>query len=176
VADIKVRYPTANADSVEIACTLTSLASSASLVAGREATAVDNTTNLDVDHIITGNIRVGASNMTANTVAELWLILPSKTSGGTPTWPDVFDGTDSAETVTNRNALLSHGILLGSVVFAGTDANVNYPIGPASVAAACGGSMPPRYTPFIVHNGGQALSATASDHWLHYTRIQAQTV
>jgi hypothetical protein len=145
-------------------------------VAGREATAVDNTTNLDVDHIITGNIKVGGSNMTANTVAELWLILPSKTASGTPTWPDVFDGTDSDETATSRNALLSHAILLGSVVFAGTDANVNYPIGPASVAAACGGSMPPRYTLFLVHNGAQALSSTASDHWLHYTRIQAQTV
>lgn len=176
MADIKSKYPTSNADSVALTMTLTSLATSTTLVAGVEATAVDNTTNLDLDHIITGNIKVGASNMTANTVWELWLIVPTKTASGTPTWPDVFDGTDSAETVASRNILLGCAVLLASGSFAGTDANVNYPIGPSSVAQAYGGMMPPRYTLFFVHNGAQALSATASDHWVHYTRVQAQTV
>ena len=77
--------------------TLASLATSSTLVAGRESTSVSNTTNLYLDYGIAGLITVGTTP-TVNTIIEVWAY---GSLNDTPTYPDVFDGTDSAETVTS---------------------------------------------------------------------------
>jgi hypothetical protein len=56
---------------------------------------VDNTTELAFDFYVSGKITVGTTP-TINTEIRLYLV---GSYDGT-TWPDVFDGTPSAETVT----------------------------------------------------------------------------
>lgn len=138
---------------------LASLASSSGLTAGAESGAVSNTTTLAVDYLVAGKLKVGASNMTANTTAEVWVYAEIE---DTPTYPDVFDGTDSAETVTNRNVLFAACRLAAVVTFAGTDANVTYPVAPFSLAQLFGGNVPRNWGLFVVHNGGQALASSGS--------------
>ncbi len=138
---------------------LNSLASSASLVAGAESTAIDNTTTLAPDYLIGGTIKVGASNMTANTTCEVWVAGEHE---DTPTYPDVFDGTDSAETVTSRNVLYAGAMLAHVITFDGTDANRVYPVKQFSVASLFGGNVPRHFVLFTVHNGGNALAASGS--------------
>ena len=57
--DIKTKYPASSADTTALTITLASLATSSTLVAGRESTAVDNSSNVDEDHLVSGQITVG---------------------------------------------------------------------------------------------------------------------
>ena len=176
MADIKLKFPTSNADSIALTGTMASLATSSTLVAGRAFAAVDNTTNLDVDHIVHGAFRTGGSAGTANTTIEIWAIVPTSIASGTPTWPDTFGGTNAAVTITSRGMLYGYGRLIGQVWIDATTASRTYSFGGFSVAAAFGGVMVPRWQPFVVHNFGQALSSTEGDHQLNYRRVQFQTV
>lgn len=161
--DIKAGW---GADSA-LTITLASLASSAGLTAGRESAAYDNSTAKDPDVLISGKISVGTTP-TANTSIEVWVVAPIE---DTPTWPDVFDGTDSDETVTNREVLLSCGRLGAVISVVATTSNVAYPIAPFSVAQLFGGNMPARFVLFVVHNTGAALNSTGSNHEI---RVQPQ--
>ena len=64
MATQKIGY---NADAA-LTFTLASLASSASLVAGRESTAVDNGTTLAVDYLVSGKITTGTSPTANKTI------------------------------------------------------------------------------------------------------------
>lgn len=175
MADFKVKYPTgANADTTAITCTLTSLASSATLVAGQASAAVDNRTTNDIDHLISGKIRMGAVAPTVNTYIEVWAAAPYKIASGTATFPDVLDGTDSAKTFTSLNVKNSSMRLIWSTLVDAT-ANRDYFIPPTSLRNAFG-EMPAMYQLFVTNGSGQALSATGTDHVLHYERVQNQSV
>src|SRR5258708_23131593 len=78
--------------------TLASLASSSTWLAGRESTAVDNSSAKHLDYLLAGNVRVG----TTPTVGEIRVYVVAMIDD--TVWPDVFDGTDSAETVTSAGA------------------------------------------------------------------------
>jgi len=138
---------------------INSLASDVALKAGAESAEIDNTSTLAVDYLIGGFIKVGASNMTANTTCEIWLV---SRINDAPAWPDVFDGTDSAETVTSRNVLFSGAVLAAVVTFDGTDANRVYPVRQFGVASRFDGNVPQKFALFVVHNGGQALASSGS--------------
>lgn len=175
MADTKIKYPASNADTTAITIALASLASSSSLLAGREGTAVVNTTNLDLDHLIGGFITVGTVP-TVNTRIEVWVAAPITIASGTPTWPDVLDGTDSAETITSDGVKFGSLLLLASLTVDSTTSDRAYPMAPTSVAERFGGWLPPAYTVFVTHNTGVNLHATAGNHLLHYHRIQTQSV
>src|SRR5262245_54425580 len=96
-------YPSSSA----LTITLTSLATSSTLVAGRESTEVDNSSNKYLDAGISGRVTVGTTP-TAATRIEIW-IFPKMSDSA---YPDVFDGTDSAETLTSRAAAVAAGRLL----------------------------------------------------------------
>lgn len=170
-ADIKTKYPSTSSAAVTI--TLASLASDANLLAGRESSAIDNTTNLDLDHLISGNIRLGTTPIVSKSI-EVWAFASMKTASGTPTYPDVMDGTDSNETVTSANVKTGY---LRQVATMQTDATTgrDFPFGPVSIASLFGG-MPKFYGIFVVHSSGVALDATGGSHFIEYERIQAQTV
>lgn len=172
--DLKVKYPASNADTTALTIGLASLASDTNLLAGRESTAVDNTTNVDLDHLLSGVIRVGTTP-TVNTTIEIWVYAAAKIASGTPTYPDVLDGTDSNETITSRNVLFSSCILAKTITVDSTS-DRDYFIAPISIAALFGGALPPQWGVFIVHNTAAALNSTAGNHYLHYHRIQAQSV
>jgi hypothetical protein len=81
---------------------LANLGSSATFVAGRESTQIDNTSNKYIDDMVSGKVSVGTTP-TANTMIVVY-VWGADTSLAT-TAIDVLDGTDSAETLTNVGIL-----------------------------------------------------------------------
>ena len=157
-ADRKIAY----AADAAFTITLASLAASATWVAGQEATSVSNGTNKYLDYEITGKITTG----TTPTAGEMRLY-GIKPINDTPTWPDVFDGTNSAETITNTNIRDS----LGSPLWSGTNSTANdigYPIISALTLAQLWGFVPDNFTVFFTHSTVAALNATAGNHEINY--------
>lgn len=144
--------------SASIACTLASLGSSATWVAGRSSAEVDNTTTLGMDRVVSAKITVGTSP-TTGTQIEMWLI-PKLDDGN---YPDVFDGTDKAVTVTSRGVLTSYGILLGLISLDAGTSNVAYFL-KSTVSAKHGIAPPKKFQLFFTHNTGVNLNATGGNH------------
>ena len=162
MADIKLAQPASSA----VTITLTSLASDPNLLAGRESTAIDNSTNLYLDYLLAGQIRNGASTATVNKEIRVYVAgLLNDT-----TWPDVLDGTDSAETITSAN-VRDASMRLAAIMTVDTTADRYYYFAPISVAALFGGQLPKKFVVFVVHNIGVALSATAGDHIISITPV-----
>jgi hypothetical protein len=163
VADLnKLAYGSSSALTV----TLGGLASSSTWLAGRESAAVDNTANLHLDYLLAGKIRVGTTP-TASTEIRIYVVALMEDA----TWPDVFDGTDSAETVT------SAGVGSGFLKFAAvmlcdaTTSDRDYFFGPVSVASLFGGVCPKKFVVFVTHNTGVNLNATDGNHAIHVTPV-----
>lgn len=175
MADIKSKYPATNADTAAITCTLASLPTSSSLLVGKEATAIDNTTNLDVDHILSGKITTGTSP-TVSTKIEVWAFAFTTSASGTPTWPQSATGSDATLTLNSDNAKFSGWLKLVASMTVDATSNRAYEFGGVSVAMLFGGVMPPKYSLFVTHSTAVNLNATAGNHSLNYERIQAQTV
>lgn len=154
MADIKQAYGTAS----DATITLASLASDTNLLAGRESSAIDNTTTLGLDYLVSGKVTAGTSPTAARQI-EVWAV----GSWDGTTWPDVFDGTESAETITSSDIKNATCRLL-SVMATGSTSNVTYHFGPVSVASAFGGVVPPKFVVFVVHNTGVNLNSTAGNH------------
>lgn len=172
MVDIRTKYPATS--TVALTISLASLANdSTNFLAGRESSAVDNTANADLDHLLSGVIRAGATAPTSGNRIEVWVYAPISVASGTPTYPDVFDGTDSAETATSRNVLFS-ALRLAHTIIVDAVADRNYFIPPTSIAALFGGQLPTHWGVFVINASGQALNA--SGHELSYLRVQAQTV
>jgi hypothetical protein len=134
---------------------LASLASSASLTAGAESNAVDNTTNLYLDYEVSVVAKANTSAPTAGGYIEVWIV---PLIDDTPTWPDVFDGTDSAETVTSRDILAACGRLAATVTNDATASRI-YTLTVGSVAQLFGGICPAKFAIFLTQSTGLALAA-----------------
>jgi hypothetical protein len=154
MADIKQFYGTAS----DATITLASLASDTNLLAGRESDAIDNTTTLALDYLISGKVTAGTSP-TASRQIEVWAV----GSWDGTNWPDVFDGTDSTETITALDIKQATCRLL-AVMATGNTTDRAYFFGPVSVASAFGGVCPPKFVVFCVHNTGVNLNSTAGNH------------
>ena len=174
MADIKVKYPSTS--SVDLTITLASLASGASGVftAGQESTAEDNTTNLDLDHLLSGKITTGTTPTVSRSI-NVYAYANISSATGTPTYPDVLDGTDSAETFTSANVQNSAVRFAANIIVDATS-NRAYYFGPVSIASLFGGSLPKFWGVFVAHDTAVALNATGGNHKLSYERIQGQTV
>lgn len=159
-ADVKLAY----ASSADYTITVASLVSSGTLVAGRESTAVSNTSDLYLDYLVAGKVRVGSSGTAAGTI-EVWAYA---SMNDTPTYPDVLDGTDSDETFTSADIKRSCLKLIASIPNDATNSRT-YPFAASSIAAAYGGLVPKNHGLFVVHSASSALSSTGSDHFFSYT-------
>ena len=104
---------------------------------------------------------------TVNTVIEAWAY---GSLNDTPTYPDVFDGTDSAETVTSVTIKQASLALLAILKVDATTCNRVYAFRPVSLAAVHGGFLPKHHGLFVTHNTVVALHATAGNHVINYTR------
>ena len=150
--------------------TLASLAASSTLLAGRESTAIDNgasTKYLDV--LAAGNYKAGAANNQAGSI--LTCVVGARDD--TPTWPDVFDGTDSAETVTDQPTFDSICRVISSIAADNTASQV-WPWGPVGVAGFFGGALMDQWLLFVtqaIQTSTNVWSATESDHAVRYTGI-----
>lgn len=152
-----VNYSANNTITIDLA----NLASSATLVAGRESSQIDNTTNKYLDAIVQGIVYVGTTP-TANTTISVYVYGSDKSLAAAGAWPtngniDVLDGTDSAETLTNSGVLYS-ALKLGAIINVLVNTtNVGYPIAPFSVAQLFGGVLPQFWGLYVAHNTGVAL-------------------
>lgn len=173
-ADFKTKYPSTSSTALTISLASLASGSSGVFTAGQESTAVDNTSNLDLDHLLSGFITTGTSP-TASRSINVYVYANISSSSGTPTYPDVLDGTDSAETFTSANVMNS-AIKLAASITSDNSSNRAYYFGPISVAALFGGSMPKFWGVFVAHDTAVALNSTSGNHVLSYERVQAQSV
>ena len=165
MADLKLSYPAAS----DLTITLASLASDTNLLTGRESATVDNSTNLYLDILVSGKITAGTSP-TASRSIEVWAV----GSWDGTNWPDVFDGTESAETITSADIKASVTRYLAAMATANTSDRA-YHFGPVSLASAFGGTLPPKVVLFVTHSTGQNLNSTAGNHQIRLQPVY-QTV
>ena len=136
---------------------LANLGTSATFVAGRESTQIDNTSNKYIDAHVSGKVSVGTTP-TANTTIAIY-VWGADTSLAT-TAIDVLDGTDSAETLTNTGIL--NALRFGAAVAVpAATSDVAYEVLPFSVASLFGGVMPKFWGLYVAHNTGVNLRNTA---------------
>lgn len=144
---------------------LTSLATSSTWTAGYEWFKVDvdsySPIPLDVRH--NGKIRVGTTP-TANTEIRIYLIASNDDS----TWPDVFDGTASAETATSEGVRDGFAKLVAILRVDATTSNRDYYY-EFKASDAFGQAMPKAYVVFVAHNCVAALNSTSTEHTYSYT-------
>lgn len=172
MADIKTKYPVSSANSVILTCDLAGLVSS-TVYAGRASTAVDNTTFLDLDHLVSGSIKLGTTP-TVSKAVSVYAYAPTKIVSGVPTYPDSITGSDAGKAMTSANvALAALRFLWAGTTDATTGRVLDMP--PCSIAQAFG-AMPPFWGIFVTHDSVAALDATSGNHFFHYHRIQAQSV
>jgi hypothetical protein len=168
---VKQSYPAT--DTQAITCTIASLASDSNLRAGRSAAVVSNTTNVDIDALVTGRIKLGTTPTTAKRV-EVWAYSATSVISGTPSYPDTLGGADANVTLTSDNTKFSALKLLWGT---DTDATTGavYDIPKTSIRELFG-EMPAAWCLFVVHSTVAALDSTGGNHFLHYERIQKQLV
>jgi hypothetical protein len=169
---IQLLYPATNADTTAITLSANALATSSSLLAGRESTAVDNRTNLDLDHLVSGKVKLGTTP-TVSTFVELWAHAPISISSGTPTYGDSLTGADAAATITSSGVKSGLFRLLWSVLVEATTGRVYY-MPPTSIRSAFG-EMPPFWGLVLTHSTAVNLDASAGASF-QYHRIKTQGV
>lgn len=143
---------------------ITSLASSSNWTAGYEWFVIDNSTELAIDYFVDLVIRCGTTP-TANT--EIRVYLAGSYDGST--YPDVFDGTPSAETVTSAGVRDSFMKLAGVGVVDATTSDRDYPI--QFNTSSFFPNPPKKIVVFVAHNTGVNLNATAGNHKYAYSPI-----
>jgi len=116
-----------------------------------------------LDYLVSGKITAGTSP-TASRSIEVWAV----GSWDGTNWPDVFDGTESAETIASADIKAAICRLVTAMATANTS-DRTYHFGPVSIASAFGGVVPPKFVLFVVHNTGVNLNSTAGNHQI---RIQ----
>lgn len=144
------------------------VASSSGFTAGVESNVIDNTTNKYDDALLAGTWTAGTTP-TTNTNVYVYVFAVRDDS---PTYPDVFDGTASAETLTSAGVGAGFLKLAGALFIDSTTSDRVYSFGPVSVAQLFGGIMPPKWGIFITHNTGANSNSTAGNHVWKYTGIK----
>jgi hypothetical protein len=152
------KYGTSNQS---ITITLASLGASATV--GRASTAVDNSSNLFDDVLV--SVLVESGTVSGNKQA---LVYVYGTADGGTTYTEGITGADAGFTRNDPTNLR----LLG-VIPMPTNATV-YKSGPFSVAAAFGGVLPDHWGIAVFNDSGAALSATAGNNKAFYQGVQVE--
>lgn len=133
-----------------ITCTLASLATGSA----REATAVDNTSNLFLDALVAVTVKLQAG--TPGSDKAVYVYAAGTVDGST--WPDALTGSDAGVTLNSPTQLRLLGII------AAPTASATFKGGPWSVAAVFGGILPEKWSIVVLNKTNIALSATEGDH------------
>lgn len=153
MADIKLAY----ASSSDLTVTnLNSLAASSTLLGGWESDAIDNTTNKYLDYRLTAKITTNSTNLQSGEI-RMYVVAMLDDS----TWQDVFDGTQSTETITD--AEIRDGFcMLAKVVATDAGASDVYYLDCPSVAQLFGGVCPAKFVVFITHTAHTSTNTIAA--------------
>ncbi len=166
MSDIKLQYVASSAVTISLA----SLATDTNLLAGRESSLIDNSSNKYLDYLLAGKITQGTTPTTGKEIRVYVVGLMNDS-----TWPDVFDGTDSDETVTSSGIRDSVCKLAAVMATDSTTDRANY-FGPVSVAALFGGTLPAKFVVFVTHNTAVNLNSTGGNHVISITPVHQQIV
>ena len=150
-----------------ITAAIASLASDTNLLAGLESSVIDNTTDGFEDIILSGFITTGTSPTAARAI-EVWAIAWNGSG-----WPDVFDGTSSAETITSADIKNSICKLVASISTNNTS-DRRYDFTGVSARSVFGGVLPSKFVLFITHSTVANLNATAGNHAFYYEGVKPQ--
>ncbi len=163
---VKIEYGA----SAALTITLASLATSSTLLVGRQSTAIDNATDKYLDFLVGGKITTGTSP-TANKQIE---ILAFGSLNDTPLYPDTLGAADAGVTLTNTGNKLAVVIPLVTIPTT-SSSNITYFFGPFSLAKLFG-AMPKKWGIFVTHNTGADLHATGSNHALYFVPVYATSI
>jgi hypothetical protein len=146
--------------------TLASLASDATLVAGRASTALDQKDSLDaIDVLVGGKVTTGTSP-TATRQIEIWAYAS-------------YDDTEFSGSATGSDANLTpdakENLRPLHIIPTVATSDKTYKWGPFSIAQAFGGTMPVQFGIYIVHNTGVNLNSTGSNHEVVYTAVKYES-
>lgn len=151
--NIKIAY----AASAAFTMTLESLASSSSFLAGRQSANISNASNLYLDYMISGFVKVGTTP-TANTSIRLYAV---GARDDTPNYPDQFTGSNAARNVTNAEILGQLPLCWDQPVVS-TSTGIVYEMQPRSLAVHFNNIVPVSFVLYLAHNNGAALDASAA--------------
>lgn len=171
-ADEKIAY----AASADYTITLTGLASDTNLLAGRESSSLSNASNKYLDELVSGKV-TGGTTPTANKQIEIQCV---GAMDDVPNWPDVFDGTDSAETIgiTADGASVKVTICKPIAIMptVTTTSDVVRTFTPLGIRQLFGDGLPPAHVIFVTHDTGVNLNATASNQKITHTPVYATVI
>ena len=161
--NILIKYGT----TTTITNAIASLASDTNLLAGYESAVIDNTSDGFDDIILSGKVTTGTSP-TASRQIEVWAVAWDSNA-----WPDVFDGTTSAETITSADikAALCKCV---AIMPTNNTSDRAYHFTGVSARQVFGGVLPSKFVLFTVHSTGVNLNATAGNHEFRYQGIYPQ--
>lgn len=160
---------TAYGSSAALTITLASLATSSTLVAGRESTAVSNTSNLYYDYLFGGFIAVGTTP-TINTTIEIW---GYASQDDTPTYPSLvtsgITGSDAGATAATAGIKSNALAPVGSLAVDATTTARQYNIAPLYMSGIYGGNVPKKWGIWVTHSTAVNLNSTGGNHVLSST-------
>lgn len=156
MADLSAKYRAAAALTVT---NLHGIASSSTWVAGWTSGTIDNTTDLDLDKLISASFVVESSGLSAGEIrVYAYAMLDDST------WPDIFsagtEGTDG--TATLHDTEIRDGLKLLWAQVTDTTASRVYPMQPTSVAARFDGVLPPKFALFVTQSSGTTLETSGN--------------
>lgn len=161
--NILIKY----ASSATLTASLASLGTDANLLAGLETSVIDNRTDGYDDYILSGKITTGTSPTAARQI-EVWAIAWDGNA-----WPDVFDGTSSAETITSADikAAICKAV---AIMPTNNTSDRTYHFSGVSLKQVFGGVVPSQCVLFVTHNTGVNLNGTAGNHELRIQGVYPQ--
>jgi len=158
------------ANAATLTITLASLATSATRVVGRESTAINETSNLYLGQLLSVGVTTGTTP-TASFI-DIWVY---GSRDEVPNYPDVLDGTDSAETFADENSRNSAMHLVHTIAN-DTTSDQTYWMAIRDIAPYFGGWLPAFWGVFIAHSTGVNLNATAGNHEVKTTGMKQSSV
>lgn len=156
MADIKQAFQSTQ----NFTLTLASLASSAT--AGRESTAVDNSSNLYLDAICQVSVKLQTG--TPGSDKAVYIYAYGSVDG--TNYTDNATGSDAA--ITLRDPTNARLVCVIPVPDSGA---VTYESSPFSIAQAFGGILPPKWGIIVRNYTNVTLSATEGDHFYKYRGV-----
>lgn len=155
MADRKLAY---RASSNLTVTNLAGVASSSTLVAGWTSGTIDNTSNLDLDILVTAKLTLESSGLSAGEVRVYAYSMLDDSN-----WPDLFssgtEGTEGTATV-HDTEMRDSGLRLLWGTVTDTGASDVYTMPATSLAQAFGGTLPPKVALFITQSSGTTLETT----------------
>ncbi len=163
--DVTTTYRTSTAVDVT---NLHSQPSSADFATGWTSATIDNSSNLDLDVLVSASFTVASSALTAGQI-RVYLLPVLHNVGGSDTWPDVYttgtEGTQSASAVVRDTEVLDSAFYWLWSTTTDTGASDVYPMPATSVQSRLG-FVPRKFVLFVSHNTGQNLAASGNGVWV----------